>query len=58
MKTLDELFNLPYQEYMEYRTNHAFNNFKNNNLDLDNILLAMFQAQWAREYWTMKIEQK
>ena len=53
----DELFRLPFHDYMAYRTKYAVDVAQRTKLiDMDYTALAMFQAMWAREYWFNKVQ--
>ena len=54
MKTLD-LFNLPFSEYIAYRTRYAVDAARRSKVvDMDYAFLSLLQALWAREYWFNK----
>ena len=52
-----EMFALPFNEYMEYRTKFAVERAKASRvIDMDYAFLSLLQAMWAREYWFAKME--
>ena len=55
--TEKEMFALPFNEYMEYRTKFAVKHAKASRVvDMDYAFLSLLQAMWAREYWFAKAE--
>ena len=56
----DDLFALPFHEYMARRTKFAVDKAQQyNNPDLCSPgAITMLQAMWAREYWFNKNEEK
>ena len=55
----EELFALPFHEYMARRTKFAVDKMQRDNLmGLDPVYagIALLQAMWAREYWFKKNE--
>lgn len=53
--TEQELFDLPFHEYMARRTKFAVARAQRDNLITINYAgLALLQAMWAREYWLNK----
>ena len=54
----EELFALPFHEYMARRTKFAVDKAQQTKLiDMDYTAIAMLQAMWAREYWFKKNEE-
>ena len=54
-----ELFDLPFHEYMARRTKCAVDHAQRNNLiTIDYAYLALLQAIWARNYWLNKNQSK
>lgn len=54
---MDDLFELPFYEYMAYRTKYAVDAAQRSKLiDMDYAFIAFLQAMWAREYWFKKNE--
>jgi hypothetical protein len=52
-----EMFALPFNEYIEYRTKFAVERAKASRvIDMDYDFLCLLQAMWAREYWFVKVE--
>ena len=50
-----ELFDLPFHEYMARRTKFAVDRAQRDNLiTIDYAYLALLQAIWARNYWLHK----
>lgn len=55
--SLDEMFTLPFHEYMARRTKFAVDRVQKDGLiDLDYYGLSLFQATWAKEYWVKRNE--
>jgi hypothetical protein len=53
----DTLMQLPFDEYMAYRTQFAINRAQRDNLiDIDYYFLSLLQATWARDYWVNKAQ--
>jgi hypothetical protein len=54
---IDELFALPFHEYMARRTKYAVDRMQRDNL-IDPVYagIALLQATWAREYWFNKVQ--
>lgn len=51
------LMQLPFDEYMVYRTQFAINRAQRDNLiDIDYYFLSLLQATWARDYWVNKAQ--
>ena len=49
---MNELFDLPFHEYMARRTKFAVDRAQRDNLiTVDYAGLALLQAMWARDYW-------
>ena len=54
-----ELFDLPFHEYMARRTKFAVDRAQRDNLiTIDYAGLALLQAIWARNYWLNKNQSK
>ena len=54
---MDDLFAMPFHEYMAYRTKYAVDAAQRSKLiDMDYGFVALLQAMWAREYWFKKME--
>lgn len=54
---MNNMFQLPFHEYIEYRTKYAEDVAKRTKLlDFDYAALALHQAMWAREYWFNKAQ--
>ena len=54
---MDDLFAMPFHEYMAYRTKYAVDAAQRSKLiDMDYTFIALLQAMWAREYWFKKME--
>jgi hypothetical protein len=52
----DDLFAMPFHEYMARRTKFAVDKAQQTKLiDMDYTAIAMLQAMWAREYWFKKM---
>ena len=50
-----EMFALPFDEYIRYRTKFAVERAEVSQvIDMDYGFLALLQAMWAREYWFFK----
>lgn len=48
----EELFELPFHEYMAYRTKFAVDHARRSGvIDMDYAAIAFLQALWARSYW-------
>ena len=55
--TEKEMFALPFNEYIKYRTKFAVERAKASQVvDMDYAFLSLLQAMWAREYWFSKVE--
>ena len=55
--TEKEMFALPFNEYIEYRTKFAVERVKASRvMDMEYDFLSLLQAMWAREYWFAKVE--
>jgi hypothetical protein len=54
----NDLFALPFHEYMARRTKFAVDRMQRDNL-IDPVYasIALLQAMWAREYWFKKNEE-
>lgn len=53
--TEKEMFALPFNEYIRYRTKFAVERAEVSQvIDMDYGFLALLQAMWAREYWVFK----
>ena len=53
--TEKEMFGLPFDEYIEYRTTFAIKRAKTSGvIDMDYAFLSLLQAIWARDYWFTK----
>ena len=56
---MNELFDLPFHEYMARRTKFAVDRAQRDNLiTIDYAGLALLQAIWARNYWLNKNQSK
>ena len=54
---MDDLFAMPFDEYIAYRTKYAVDAAQRSKLiDMDYTFIALLQAMWAREYWFKKME--
>ena len=54
---MNDLFALPFHEYIAYRTKYAVDVAQRTKLiDMDYAFVALLQAMWAREYWLKKNE--
>lgn len=54
---MNELFALPFHEYMARRTKYAVDAAQRTNLiTIDGAGIALLQALWAREYWFKKVQ--
>ena len=54
--TEEEMFALPFNEYIEYRTKFAVDRAKASRvIDMEYDFLSLLQAMWAREYWFAKV---
>lgn len=52
-----EMFELPFHEYMAWRTKFAVDRMQRDNLiTVDYAGLALLQAMWAKEYWMKRNE--
>ena len=55
--TKEEMFALPLDEYIKYRTEFAVERVKASRvMDMEYGFLSLLQAMWAREYWFSKVE--
>jgi len=53
-----DYFELPFEEYMAYRTKFAIDRAQRDNIiTIDRTLMDLMQAMWAREYWFEKVEE-
>ena len=51
-----EMFDLPFDEYIKYRTEFAVERAKSSRvIDIDYTFLCLLQASWAKDYWFTKI---
>ena len=51
-----ELLNMPFEDYIQYRTQYALDVAKKSKvIDMTGDCLALLQAGWAREYWFNKV---
>ena len=56
--TEKEMFALPFNEYMEYRTKFAVERAKASRvINMKYDFLCLLQAMWARDYWFVKVEE-
>lgn len=54
---MNDLFELPFHEYMARRTKYAVDAAQRSRvIDIDYAYLSLLQAMWAREYWFKKVE--
>ncbi len=52
---MDNLFELPFHEYMARRTKYAVDAAQRSRvIDMDYGFLSLLQAMWARDYWINK----
>lgn len=52
------MLQLPFHEYMAYRTKFAIDRAQRDNLiDIDYYSLSLLQATWARDYWVNKAKE-
>ena len=54
--TEKEMFDLPFDEYIKYRTEFAVERAKSSGvIDMDYTFLSLLQASWAKDYWFTKV---
>jgi hypothetical protein len=54
---LNQLFKLPFHEYMARRTKFAIDRAQRSGvIDMDYYFISLLQATWARDYWVNKAE--
>ena len=54
----ENMLQLPFHEYMAYRTKFAIDRAQRDNLiDIDYYSLSLLQATWARDYWVNKAKE-
>jgi hypothetical protein len=54
--TEKEMFALPFDEYIRYRTEFAIERAKTSGvIDIEYAFLSLLQAIWARDYWFTKV---
>lgn len=54
---IETLLQLPFNEYMAYRTEFAVNAAQRSGvIDMDHYFLSLLQATWARDYWINKAQ--
>jgi hypothetical protein len=52
---MNDLFELPFHEYMARRTKYAMDVAQRSRvIDIDYAYLSLLQAMWARDYWVNK----
>ena len=56
---MNDIFQMPFEEYMAYRTKFAIDRAQRDNIiTIDHTLMDLMQAMWAREYWFKKVEEQ
>jgi hypothetical protein len=55
---MNDIFKMPFEEYMAYRTKFAIDRAQRDNIiTIDHTAMDLMRAMWAREYWFKKVEE-